>query len=60
MIITGTMDAAARAEKIGRHKLGGINLTEGTRSAAAPDNDDEEAGGFVFISDARRPCGSSG
>jgi hypothetical protein len=30
MLITGTMDAAARAEKIGRHKLTGIRLTEGT------------------------------
>jgi hypothetical protein len=27
MIITGTMDAAARAEKIGRHKLTGVRLT---------------------------------
>jgi hypothetical protein len=57
MIITGTMDAAARAEKIGRHKLTGIRLSEGTRTPAAPDDDDDdEAGGFVFITDdqARR------
>jgi hypothetical protein len=56
MIITGTMDAAARAEKIGRHKLGGINLTDGTPAQAAPgddDADDDEARtGFVFIDDA--------
>ncbi len=36
MIITGTMDAAVKAEKIGRHKLAGINLTEGTTAAPAP------------------------
>ena len=55
MIITGTMDAAARAEKIGRHKLAGIRLTEGTRAPAAPDDDedDDETGGFVFITDAQ-------
>ena len=45
MLITGTMDAAARAEKIGRHKLTGIRLTEGTRAPAAPDDDDDEAAG---------------
>ena len=55
MIITGTMDAAARAEKIGRHKLTGIRITEGTRAPAAPDDDDDddEAGGFVCITDAQ-------
>jgi hypothetical protein len=55
MLITGTMDAAARAEKIGRHKLTGIRLTEGTRPAAPGDDedDDDEAGGFVFITDAQ-------
>jgi hypothetical protein len=53
MIITGTMDAAARAEKIGRHKLTGIRLTEGTRAPAAPDDDDDETGGFVCITDAQ-------
>jgi hypothetical protein len=53
MIITSTMDAAVKAEKVGRHKLGGINLTEGTRSAAAPGDDEEGAGGFVFISDVQ-------
>jgi hypothetical protein len=53
MLITGTMDAAARAEKIGRHKLTGIRLTEGTRAAAAPDDDDDEAGGLVVITDAQ-------
>jgi Phage integrase family len=54
MLITGTMDAAARAEKIGRHKLTGIRLTEGTRPAAAPDDDDDdEAAGFVTITDAQ-------
>jgi len=55
MIITGTMDAAARAEKIGRHKLTGIRLTEGTRAPAAPDDDDDddESGGFVCITDAQ-------
>ncbi|HEY6790235.1 MAG TPA: hypothetical protein VI365_23300, partial [Trebonia sp.] len=53
MIITGTMDAAARAEKIGRHKLAGIRLTEGTKAPHAPaDDDDDEAGGFVFIDDS--------
>jgi hypothetical protein len=52
MIITGTMDAAARAEKIGRHKFTGIRLTEGTRPAAAPD-DDDDAAGFVTITDAQ-------
>ncbi len=52
MIITGTMDAAVKAEKIGRHKLPGINLTEGTRATPAPD-DDDESGGFVFITDAQ-------
>ncbi len=51
MIITGTMDAAVKAEKIGRHTLAGINLTEGTRTAPAPGDDDDEAGGFVFITD---------
>ncbi len=50
MVITGTMDAAVSADKIGRHKLAGITLTEGTRTAPAPD-DDEESGGFVFITD---------
>ncbi len=53
MIITGTMDAAVKAEKIGRHKLGGINLSEGTTAPAAPGDDDEEAAGFVFITDAQ-------
>ncbi len=53
MIITGTMDAAVRAEKIGRHKLAGINLTEGSRPAPAHDDDDDETGGFVFITDAQ-------
>jgi hypothetical protein len=54
MIIAGTMDAAARAEKISRHKLTGIRLTEGTRAPAAPDDeDDDESGGFVFITDAQ-------
>ena len=52
MIIMGTMDAAARAEKIGRHKLDGIKLTEGTRAPAVTD-DDDEAGGFVCITDAQ-------
>jgi hypothetical protein len=51
MVIVGTMDAAASAEKIGRHKLGGIRLAEGT-SASTTDDDDDEAGGFVFIDDA--------
>ncbi len=51
MIITGTMDAAVRAEKIGRHKLAGINLSEGTSAAPAPDDDDEAGGGFAFITD---------
>jgi integrase len=54
MIITGTMDAAARAEKIGRHKLTGIRPTEGTRTPPAPDDDDDdEAGGFVTITDVQ-------
>jgi len=52
MIITGTMDAAVSADKIGRHKLAGISLTEGTRTAPARDDDDEQPGGFVFITDA--------
>jgi hypothetical protein len=51
MIIIGTMDAAVSADKIGRHKLAGISLTEGTRAAPAPDDDDEQCGGFVFITD---------
>jgi len=53
MIITGTMDAAVQAEKIGRHKLADINLTEGTKATPAPDDDDDETGGFVFITDAQ-------
>jgi Phage integrase family len=54
MIITGTMDAAVKAEKIPRHKLAGISLTQAARPAAAPDDDDDdEAGGFVFITDAQ-------
>jgi hypothetical protein len=54
MIITGTMDAAVKAEKVGRHKLAGINLTEGSRPAPAlGDDDHDEAGGFVFITDAQ-------
>jgi integrase len=54
MIITGTMDAAVKAEKIGRHKLAGINLTEGSRPAPVrDDDDDEESSGFVFITDAQ-------
>ena len=52
MIIMGSMDAAVKAEKVGRHKLAGINLSEGTRPASVPD-DDDEAGGFVFITDAQ-------
>jgi integrase len=55
MIITGTMDAAARAEKIGRHKLGGINLTDAAPAPAAPrddDEDDDARTGLVFINDA--------
>lgn len=36
MVITGTMDAAMEAEKIGRHKLAGINLTEQAKPAPAP------------------------
>jgi len=51
MIITGTMDAAARADKVARHRLTGIRLTDTARPAAAPDDDDDEAGGFVFITD---------
>lgn len=53
MIITGTMDAAVKAEKIGRHKLAGINLSEGSGPAPAPDDDDEDGSGFVFITDAQ-------
>ncbi len=53
MIITGTMDAAARAEKVGRHKLGGINLTDAAPAAPGDDDEDDEARtGFVFIGDA--------
>ena len=37
MIITGTMDAAVKAEKIGRHKLAGISLTEGAKPAPLPE-----------------------
>jgi integrase len=51
MIITGTMDAAARAEKIGRHKLTGVRLTESIKAPAPADDDDDEASGFVFITD---------
>jgi Phage integrase family len=53
MIITGTMDAALKAEKIGRHQLAGINLTGTAGPAPVPGDDDEEAGGFVFITDAQ-------
>ena len=53
MIITGTMDAAVKGEKIGRHRLAGINLTEGNRTTPAREDDDEEADGFVFITDAQ-------
>ena len=52
MIITGTMDAAASAEKIARHKLGGIRLTEAATATTDDDDDDDEASGFVFIDDA--------
>ncbi len=52
MIITGTMDAAVKADKIGRHKLAGINLTQSATAARAPDDDDDECGtGFTFIAD---------
>lgn len=57
MIITWTMDAAVNADKISRHKLTGITLTEGTavprRQQAAGEDDDETATGFVFITDAQ-------
>jgi hypothetical protein len=49
------MDAAVNADKIGRHKLQGITLTEGTavpaRQRAADEDDDETATGFVFVTD---------
>lgn len=56
MIITWTMDAAVCADKISRHKLTGITLTEGTavprRQRQADDaDDDESATGFVFVTD---------
>jgi Phage integrase family len=55
MIIVWTMDAAVNADKIGRHKLTGITLAEGTavprRQRAAEEDDDESAAGFVFITD---------
>jgi hypothetical protein len=55
MIIVWTMDAAVNADKIGRHKLQGITLTEGTaiprRQRAADEEDDETATGFVFVTD---------
>ena len=55
MIIVWTMDAAVNADKIGRHKLQGITLTEGTavprRQRAADEDDDETATGFVFVTD---------
>lgn len=55
MIITWTMDEAVNAEKIHRHKLAGISLTEGTavsrRQQREAESDDDEAGGFVFITD---------
>jgi hypothetical protein len=54
MIICWTMDAAVNADKIGRHKLAGITLTEGTavpRRQRAAEDDDESATGFVFITD---------
>jgi hypothetical protein len=55
MIIVWTMDAAVNADKIGRHKLQGITLTEGTaiprRQRAAEEEDDESATGFVFVTD---------
>lgn len=54
MIITATMDAAVKAEKIGRHKLAGINLTESATAAPAPgDDEDDESSGFTFITDAQ-------
>jgi hypothetical protein len=55
MIIVWTMDAAVNADKISRHKLAGITLTQGTavprRQRAAEEDDDESATGFVFITD---------
>jgi Phage integrase family len=55
MIIAWTMDAAVNADKVSRHKLAGITLTEGTavprRQRAAEEDDDESAAGFVFITD---------
>ena len=53
LIITGTMDAAVKADKVGRHKLAGITLTGGTGPAPDDGDEDEEPGGFVFITDAQ-------
>jgi hypothetical protein len=56
MIITWTMDAAVNAGKIGRHKLAGITLTEGSavpRRRQPTDGDEESGTGFVFITDAQ-------
>ena len=51
MIIVWTMDGAVNADKIGRHKLQGITLTEGTavpaRQRAADEDDDETATGLM-------------
>jgi hypothetical protein len=60
MIITGTMDAAARAEKIGRHKLSGIRLAEGTRAPAVLDDDDDEEAGRVRVHHRRPGTPASG
>ena len=40
MIIVWTMDAAVNADKIGRHKLQGITLTEGTAIPRQPPGQD--------------------
>lgn len=58
MIIVWTMDAAVKAEKVTRHMLTGIRLTEGTavsrrEQRAEDDADDESGSGFVFITDAQ-------
>jgi hypothetical protein len=48
-LITGTLDAAVSAGKLARHYCGGIELAD----PEVCEDDDDESGGFVFITDAQ-------